>query len=462
MTGPRRFGDVLLEWGLVSPAHLQEAVEVQGRTGRRLGEILLKMGAITEEQLNWALSERLSVPLVDLEDDVVDFSLIRSMPEDLLRRLEAAPVLRVGDEMTVIVADPTNEGAAVELESWTGTRVSTAMAARDRVMHLLDKAFPPSAGARARAGERRDAPPPAESDLAEVGVMYSLLLEALRENASEIHVEPRAREVVVRKRVEGHLVEAMRIPHERLAALVFRFRVLAGGLGEGAPQQAHVQTRLEGQDIELEMFFFPTLHGEAVTVRIRRRVLEAPTLDNLELPSGTRATLLGLVAASGGLVVVAGWEPRARATLLYALARAASGDGRRTVTVERAVSFIVPDFLQVEIAGDFVASAATVLGQPSDVVLVEDLAAAPVCAAAFGSAEQGTLVVGGLAVPTNLGALAHLLALDVPRAPLLAVMRGVAQVRRRGDRHHVEPLPLTDGLRTTLLAGKDPWTSPTS
>ena len=197
-------------------------------------------------------------------------------------------------------------------------------------------------------------------------------------------------------------------------------------------------------------------------MRIRRRVLEAPTLDNLELPSGTRATLLGLVAASGGLVVVAGWEPRARATLLYALARAASGDGRRTVTVERAVSFIVPEFLQVEIAGDFVASAPTVLGQPADVVLVEDLAATPVCAAAFGSAEQGSLVVGGLGVPTNLGALAHLLALDVPRAPLLAVMRGVAQVRRRGDRHHVEPLPLTDGLRTTLLAGKDPWTSPTS
>ena len=106
MTGPRRFGDVLLEWGLVSPAHLQEALAVQGRTGRRLGEILLKMGAITEEQLNWALSERLNVPLVDLEDDVVDFALIRSMPEELLRRLEAAPILRVGDEMTVIVADP--------------------------------------------------------------------------------------------------------------------------------------------------------------------------------------------------------------------------------------------------------------------------------------------------------------------------------------------------------------------
>jgi type IV pilus assembly protein PilB len=457
VTEPRRFGDILLEWGLVSPAHLQEAVATQARTGKRLGEILLRMGAVTEEQLNWALSERLRVPLVDLDDDVIDFDLVRSMPEELLRRLEAAPVLRVGEEMTVIVADPTNQQAAAELASFTGTRVSTAMAARDRVLHLLDKAFP-----GAGAAQPEDARPAGGSDHLGIEALYSLLLGALRESATEIHVEPRPREAVVRQRVGGQLVEAMRLPLDRLASLVFRFRVLAGARADGLPQQAHVQTRLEGKDVELELFFFPTLHGDAVTVRIRPRSLEAPTLDSLNLPSGTRATLTALVSAPGGLVVVAGWEPRARATLLYALARAASGEGCRTLTIERAVSFIVADFLQVEVPGDFPAGAATTLGQPADVILVEDLATSQVCAAAFGSVEQGALVVGGLGVATNQGALAHLLTLDVPRAPFLAITRGVAHVRRRGEQYQVEPLPLPDSLRTALLAGKDPWTSPSS
>jgi type IV pilus assembly protein PilB len=462
VTEPRRFGDILLEWGLVSPAHLQDAVATQARTGKRLGEILLRMGAVTEEQLNWALSERLRVPLVDLDDDVVDFDLIRSMPEELLRRLEAAPVLRVGEEMTVIVADPTNQQAAVELASFTGTRVSTAMAARDRVLHLLDKAFPAAVPTDAGAAQTEDTRSGAGSDHLGIEALYSLLLGALRESATEIHVEPRPREAVVRQRVGGQLVEAMRLPLDRLASLVFRFRVLAGARADGLPQQAHVQTRLEGKDVELELFFFPTLHGDAVTVRIRPRSLEAPTLDSLNLPSGTRATLAALVSAPGGLVVVAGWEPRARATLLYALARAASSEARRTLTIERTVSFIVPDFLQVEVPGDFPAGAATTLGQPADVILVEDLATSQVCAAAFGSVEQGALVVGGLGVATNQGALAHLLTLDVPRAPFLAITRGVAHVRRRGEQYQVEPLPLPDSLRTALLAGKDPWTSPSS
>ena len=158
-----------------------------------------------------------------------------------------------------------------------------------------------------------------------------------------------------------------------------------------------------------------------------------------------------------------GWEPRARADALYALAQAAAAPARKTVTLERSVSYVVPEFLQVEVPGEFPSGAATILAHPSDVALVEDLAATPTCLAAFGSAEQGTLVLGGLAVPTNQSGLRHLLALDLPWGPFLAATRGLVHVRRRGLRHEFEVLPMTDGLRQEL-AGRSPgpWTSPSS
>src|SRR5262249_57771045 len=130
------------------------------RTGQRAGALRLRMGALAQDELTGAPPERFRVPLVDLEDAVVDLDLTRSLPEELLRRLEAAPVLRVGEEMTVIVADPTNQQAAAELASWTGTHVSTAMTARERVLHLLDKAFPPVARTAADAAQPEDPRPP--------------------------------------------------------------------------------------------------------------------------------------------------------------------------------------------------------------------------------------------------------------------------------------------------------------
>src|SRR6516165_8717937 len=104
-----------LERGVVTPTPLQAALDLQARSGQGLGQILLQMGVVTEETLNWTLSERLRVPYVDLEDDVVDFDLIRPMPEELLRRHEAVPVLRVGNGLTVILAHPRNSQAAAEL-----------------------------------------------------------------------------------------------------------------------------------------------------------------------------------------------------------------------------------------------------------------------------------------------------------------------------------------------------------
>ena len=106
------------------------------------------MGALTFEEMKWARSELLGVPYVDLTEEMVDLNLARTLPEEALRRHQAVPLVRVGNEMTVALPDPTNRQAVMELEALSGATVRIAMAARETVAQLLDRAFPPSAAAR--------------------------------------------------------------------------------------------------------------------------------------------------------------------------------------------------------------------------------------------------------------------------------------------------------------------------
>jgi type IV pilus assembly protein PilB len=460
--GKRRLGEILVERGFVSPEQLREALRLQYQEGKRLGEILVEMGVLGSDELNWALSELLSIPYVEFREEMVDLDLARTLPEAVLRRHEAFPVLRVGDELTVILSDPTNQQAVVELEAVTGAKVSIAIASRETILQLLDRAFPPSAAkppgvryAEVGAGKLS-----VESDTTGVAQVYALLLGALREDATEIHVEPLAEEARVRYRVDGRLVERARLPGALLAPVISRFRILAGLRAEAAPRQSHVRTRLEQQEVELELLFFPTIYGEAVTVKIAQRRTGPPRLETFELDGPAREALARLAGGSG-LVFVTGWDPRARAALLYALAQEAAAPSKKVVTLERTVSYIVTDFVQVEVPGEFADGAATILTHPADVVLVEDLASNAACLAAIGSAEQGALVLGGLGFGTNATGLAHLLSIDVPRLPLLGATTGLANVHRQGARHRVGVLPMDEELRHELLTRQGPqtWTS---
>jgi type II secretory ATPase GspE/PulE/Tfp pilus assembly ATPase PilB-like protein len=463
----QRLGEVLIQRELVTPEQLDEALARQRIGGHRLGEVLLSMGAITQEQLSWALSESLHIPFVELSDEVIDLEVARSLPEAMLRRHEAVPILRVSDEMTVLVADPTNRQAAIELEALTGSRVTLALAAREAVLHFLDRAFPDS---KRVAGERdpgANGHPERAVDLTGVSQVFALLLGAVRDRATELHLDPAPNGVFVRVRIDGRLLDRGWFNRELLAPLTFRLRLLAGLRGEPGPRLARIRTRLDGRDTELEFLFFPTLAGEAVTVRFQPVAAEAPTLETLEAPERVHRLLVELVGEArvpgspGGLVVVAGADARARAEVLYALARAAAAPGRRVLTLERRVSFTVPGFLQIELAADFAAEAATILGQPADVILVEDVTPAPLVAAALASVEQGTLVLAGLGLGSVRSALAYLATVDL-RGPLLALTRGVVDVQRRNGALTVEALSLTPALRRDLIERKDPWTSPSS
>jgi len=463
---PQRLGDVLVQRGLITREQLDEALSRQRIGGRRLGELLLSMGAITQEQLSWALSEALHIPFVELSDEVIDLEVARALPESVLRRHEAVPVLRVGDELTVLLADPTNRQAAIELEALTGSRVTVALASRKAVLHFIDRAFPASPVLPGQYGSNGGNGQGAVMDLTGVSQAFALLLDAARSRASELYLDPAPSGVLVRVRIDGRVLDRAWFDRELLAPITFRLRLLAGLRGESGPREARVRTRLDGREMELEFYFLPTLSGETIAVRFRPASAEAPTLDTLGVPGSVRRLLEKLTGLEGdangpgGLVIVAGPDVRARAAALYALARSAAIAGRRVMTLERQASYVVPGFLQVALGPSFEAEAAAALAQPADLIAVEDIAAPALAVAALAGAEHGALVLAGVPLGSARSALAYLAALDL-RGPLLAMTRGVVDVQRSGDALRIDVVPFTPALRRDLVERKDPWTSPT-
>ena len=220
--GKRRLGEILVERGFVSPDQLREALRVQYQEGKRLGEILVEMGALSMDELNWALSELLNIPYVEFREEMVDLELARTLPEDLLRRHETFPVLRVGGRADRDHHRPHQPAGRRRSGGGHRAKVSIAIASRETLAppprpgvprREIDRQAPGVRYAEVGAGQGA-----VESDPTGVAQVYALLLGALREDATEVHVEPLADEMRVRNRVEGRLVERARLPEALLTS----------------------------------------------------------------------------------------------------------------------------------------------------------------------------------------------------------------------------------------------------
>ena len=462
-----RIGKILVDRGFITEAQLQEALRRQKESGGRFGEILIEMGALTQDQLNWALGEQLGLPYAELSQEMVDLEAARALPEELLRRYQALPILKVGNELTVALADPTNRQAVADIEALTGARVTVAIASAAVITHLLDLAFPP-AMVRERVRYCEICPPGYQQpealtrDTSGVAAVYALLLAAVREHATEIHIEPREAEIRVRYRVPGGLREPARFPAHLGGAIATRLRILAGVRPEHGWQRSRMRTRLDEQELEFELLFLPTRRGEAITIWLRRRDLAPPDLEQLGLPARAGKTLTRFLRDGRGLFLVSSPDPGGLAAGLYALARTAAREGKRVVTVERVAAFEVADFVQVEIEDGIERATIEALARPPEVALVEDVSAGAVCLAAARAAERGSLVVGGLPFATPSTAWQHLLSLDLPRPLLAASLRALLTVQREEERWASALFPVSDRTRRRLIQGPVPWTLPTS
>ncbi len=390
-----RLGAMLVAHGLITQEQLAAAIAAQSASGRRLGQILVDQGALSEDDLAWALSNQLGYPYIFLTADTIDAEAAHLLPEGFLRERRVLPILRFGQEMTLAMADPTDQRTVDEVVARTGLQVKRALALASNIESMLDRLF-----ARG-AGVPRQAP-------AEVQYLHFHLLQALQQGASEIHFDPgidgQAR---VRYRLQGVLTDRPAQPAELHTAILRYLRLLTGLDDRPAGRGTGVLTVGE-VEVLLVAAFVPTAGGPAAAVAVYPRRSDPPDAESLGLREELLQPLRRALQSRRGVVLLGCADPWLRSTLLHLLLPVAQGS--KVWALETLPVYHRPTVQQTSLASPGEVARYLRLGLTAgvDVLLADDLSRPQAVRAAL-EAGRMRLLLGGHPQDSAVGVLAQAL-----------------------------------------------------
>ncbi len=469
--GRRRLGEVLVEQGVLTDAQLAHLLELQSQGGfqrKRLGRLAVETGYATERQLAGALAAALELPVIDPMRERVDTKIARQLPRSVAERNGVLVLGRnpANGRILVAVTDPTNvfalddvrvhlKSSELEIAVTTEADLRSALTrvwsladdgAAAAVLHDLVDDNVQSVRAEIAAGvnDVDDAPV--------VKLVDMIMREAVGQGTSDVHVEPQADEVVVRFRVDGQLRDVMTVPRSAGPALSSRLKIMAGlDISERRrPQDGRARINAAGGSIDIRMSTLPALHGESIVMRILPRASDLPPLARIGLLEPQLEALLGAVRQPQGLVLITGPTGSGKTSTLYSTLLTVRGREKHVITLEDPVEIALQGLTQVQVADKagltFAAGLRSVLRQDPDVILVGEVRDSETARLALQASLTGHLVLSTLHTNDAVGAVARLI--DMGAEPYLvssALSLVVAQrlVRRpcQQCRVPIEPSP---------------------
>ncbi|HSN07253.1 MAG TPA: GspE/PulE family protein [Candidatus Angelobacter sp.] len=429
--GRARLGDILLRLGLVDADELAVAVEERRATGgtRRLGRVIRDLGFVTEAGLALALAEQYGLPLVDLDLTQVDADVARSLPRGLAERSGVVAWARRGPRLSIAVADPVDVVTLDDVRALTGcAELDVHVATESRIREALRLAWTENEDSelvrdflhQVTPAERETDEVDASTDAATIRLVDRLLGQAVRDGASDVHVEPQRDGVRVRMRVDGVLRDAMSLPRSGSSALTARLKIIAelDVIERRLPQDGRALVRVDGERVDLRVSTLPSLHGEKVVVRILPASSRLPSLGALGLTDAQRELLLRVVARPQGLVLLTGPTGSGKTNTLYATIAAGIDAGRNVLTLEDPVEIELPGITQVpvddRIGLSFARGLRAALRQDPDVILVGEVRDQETAELAVRAALTGHLVLSTLHTLDAASAVTRLVDMGVP------------------------------------------------
>ncbi len=444
----RRLGEILVELGIVSDADVNVALEEQGATGRRLGDVLLDRGLVTSRQLLQALAAQFGQEFVDLDDHVIDLELTQKVPQQLARRHRAVPVWLSGDRVVIAMANPADVLALDDIRSVLGRQVHPVMAEAQQIFGILDRlglsdtrvqeAIQAAVGA-SRSEETitdRVEPLATGADQSPIVQFVNLLLsKAVQERASDVHIEPTADELRVRFRVDGVLHDAMSPPKSLQAGIVSRLKVMSEiDIAERRiPQDGRMTISVGGADIDLRVVTLPTVHGEAVVLRILKNDREGVGVASLGFLPHQLAKYEEAFRRPWGAILVTGPTGSGKSTTLYATLEELRDPTRNIITIEDPVEYRIEGIKQVQVnnkAGmSFPTALRSFLRADPDVLLIGEIRDGETATIAIEASLTGHLVLSTL--HTNSAAATPMRLLEMGVKPFLVTSSVTAVVAQR-------------------------------
>ncbi len=409
-TTRRRLGEILVEKGIVSQDDLTRCLGLQKNSGRRLGDVLLGEGLVQASDLLRALAAQYEVDFVDLTEVPIDAEMVRRVPAHVARGHRAVPFAQAGDYVLVAMANPIDVVAVDDLRNLLHTRVKAVMADLDQILATIERGA--SADSRVEEVLQQVADDVAEHDTPEAVVTTSnsplirfvdlLLARAVQDRASDIHIEPSAEGLRVRFRIDGVLRDTLTPPAALQSGLLSRVKVMADlDIAERRrPQDGRTSVTVGGETIDIRVATVPTVHGESAVLRILRPERGVASLEAVDLLPPQLELVRGALERPWGMVLVTGPTGSGKTTTLYAALQRLNSPERSIVTVEDPVEYRLDGLKQVQVnqkAGlTFASAMRSFLRLDPDIMLVGEMRDAETARTAVESSLTGHLVLSSL------------------------------------------------------------------
>ncbi len=470
--GGARLGEMLVDANLLTEQQLIDSLEmVKSNGGGLLGRVLVEMGLLDDRQLAQVLAEQRSLDVVDLRKTVPQTAATDLLPEQVARTLMAIPVSVDDDGVLVAVADPTDATLA-ELRGTIARPVRLAVAAQSdilraignsyRVMTAIDSQVEAFRAKDLSRKEVVEAGTAVASDFAPVVQVVQLLItQALRDRASDIHIEPQEGEVRVRYRIDGALHDAMSLPETMGPAIVSRIKILGDMniVERRRPQDGQISMEVEDRQVDIRVSTLATIRGEKVVMRLLDKSRPLYRLGDLGMPADTVAKYGELLRSPYGMLICAGPTGSGKTTTLYGSLGEINSPERNITTIEDPVEYVFPLINQIQIneqAGiTFAGGLKSVLRQDPDVLLVGEIRDVETARIAVQSALTGHMVLSSLHATDTVSALHRLLDMGIETFLVASSVTAVVAQRlmRRICAHcqaAYEPTPAELAYLTTM------------
>ncbi len=427
--------DILSQKGLLTAEQLEEGQGIAQSESLRLDRVVVQQGWITEQKLLEVFGDQLHLPVVTLEGRAFDGELLRSLPARVVYRQRLVPVGRVDGILQVATSDPFDLYAFDDLRLLTGLNIQPVLATRDEIEKVIKTHYGLGGDTLDEMVGEDDAPAALETgseDLLEaaqeasvIKLVNEIILEAVNERASDIHVEPYEHHMAIRYRIDGVLQEAPVPPqmHRFAAAIISRIKILANlNIAERRiPQDGRIKFNVGGRQIDVRVSVIPMLFGEGVVMRLLDKANVLFTLPQLGMDERSFGIFKGIIDRPHGIFLVTGPTGAGKTTTLYAALNAIVGPGLKVLTVEDPVEYNLTGVNQIPVNAavgmTFEKGLRAILRHDPDVVMIGEIRDLETGRAAIQAALTGHLVLSTL--HTNDAASAPMRLIDMGVEPFL-------------------------------------------
>lgn len=441
-----KLGELLLYAGKIDNQQFEIAMREQKKTSKKLGEILVEKGWVSAEDIVEALEYQLGFPRVDLNKFDININVVNMIPESIVKRHKLIAIDKKDDVLIVAMVDPLNFIAIDDVRLYTKHEVQPVISTPEDISKVIERFY---SGEQTKkvleefsdlytSGGMDDLEDVEQAEVATapiVRLLNSIIEQAVRTNASDIHIEPYAEDIRVRFRIDGDLREIMSLPRSNLSAIVTRVKIIGKmNIAEKrVPQDGRVETKINNKEIDLRISTLPTVYGEKTVLRLLDKSNFNFTKEGLGFSQRNLDMFDKILAQPYGMILVTGPTGSGKTTTLYTVLKELNQIEKNIITVEDPVEYKLHGINQVQVNTKtgltFAGGLRSILRQDPDTVMVGEIRDGETAEIAVRAAITGHLVLSTLHTNDSPSTIARLIDMGIEPYMVSSAVIGVVSQR---------------------------------